>query len=230
MNPRDVVGVLLRRSRMTFTLTFRRRLRDVAALVPGGQPSGFCGSFCCLAAPGPQLPGLCDGHGGGGPSCAAPLLPCQWGLRWSGPSAAPAPSRGVSGTASLLGARSLQPVSCAGCRRRRCPQRPGGPVPGPVPAASGSSAGKTLTRVVSTRLVTGTPACRTGSGETRPPAQPFPPAALRGGAHPGASHAARPWHVSFSPTYRRLQFPPSLSLVPAALRPFASSVCPSPVS
>lgn len=110
------------------------------------------------------------------------------------------------------------------------PSGPGGPVPGPVPAASGSSAGKALTRVVATRLVTGTPACRTGSGETTPPAPPFPPAALRGGARPGASHAARPWHVSFSPTYRRLQFPPSLSPVPAALRPFASSVCPSPVS
>lgn len=150
----------------------------------------------------------------------------------AGAARAPPPPPHVACPGPLLssGARRLQPVSRSGCRRRRCPQRPGGPVPGPVPAASGSSAGKALTRVVATRLVTGTPACRTGSGETTPPAPPFPPAALRGGARPGASHAARPWHVSFSPTYRRLQFPPSLSPVPAALRPFASSVCPSPVS
>lgn len=60
------------------------------------------------------------------------------------------------------------------------PSGPGGPVPGPVPAASGSSAGKALTRVVATRLVTGTPACRTGSGETRPPAPPFPPCSPSG--------------------------------------------------
>lgn len=191
---------------------------------------GFCGSFCCLAAPGPQLPGLCDGHGGGVRPAQPRCFPASGVCAGAARAPPPPPHVACPGPRLSSGARSLQPVSCAGCRRRRCPQRPGGPVPGPVPAASGSSAGKALTRVVATRLVTGTPACRTGSGETTPPAPPFPPAALRGGARPGASHAARPWHVSFSPTYRRLQFPPSLSPVPAALRPFASSVCPSPVS